>query len=115
VHSKSELPNLRVKTSSKSIIVIKDIDGLVNLSNRSKVPQAVTPQGHYDPSVPDSTRGGEDGNNNTIAFWGLLNFPDGLWLCYGSERIFVYTTNHFEKLDQALLESSRMDIQICTS
>ncbi|KAL3746048.1 hypothetical protein ACJRO7_015059 [Eucalyptus globulus] len=36
VHSKSELLNLLVKTSSKSIIVIKDIDCLVNLSNRHK-------------------------------------------------------------------------------
>ncbi|KAK3437713.1 hypothetical protein EUGRSUZ_C02466 [Eucalyptus grandis] len=90
VHSKSELLNLLVKTSTKSIIVIKNIDYLVNLSNRSKVPQAATPQSYYDPSTPDDVCSGEDRNNNTIAFWELLNFPDGLWSLCGSERIFIH-------------------------
>ncbi|KAL3746049.1 hypothetical protein ACJRO7_015060 [Eucalyptus globulus] len=115
VHSKSELLNLLMKTSSKSIIVIEDIDRLVNPSKRSKMPQAATPQSYYDPSASDSLCSLEDGNNNTITFWELLNFPDGLWSCCGSERIFIYTTSHFEKLDPALLESSRMDMQICMS
>ncbi|KAL3746054.1 hypothetical protein ACJRO7_015065 [Eucalyptus globulus] len=115
LRSKSELLNLLRKTSSKSIIVIEDIDCLVNLSNRSKVPQAATPQSYYESGAPDAPCGGEDGNNTTITFWELLNFPDGLWSCCGSERIFVYTTNHPEKLDPALLESSRMDMQICVS
>ncbi|KAF8015466.1 LOW QUALITY PROTEIN: hypothetical protein BT93_H1089 [Corymbia citriodora subsp. variegata] len=94
VPSNSELQNLLRKTNANSIIVIKDIDWLVNPSNRSKV-----------------LHGGEDGNNDN--FWGLLDFHDGLWSCCGSERIFVYTTDHFKKLDPALLESSRMDMHIC--
>ncbi|KAK3437678.1 hypothetical protein EUGRSUZ_C02303 [Eucalyptus grandis] len=115
VRSKSELLNLLMKTSSKSIIVIEDIDRLVNPSKRSKMPQAATPQSYYDPGPSDSMRSLEDGNNNTITFWELLNFPDGLWSCCGSERIFIYTTSHFEKLEPALLESSPMDMQICVS
>ncbi|KAL3746046.1 hypothetical protein ACJRO7_015057 [Eucalyptus globulus] len=114
VRSKSELLNLLMKTSSKSIIVIEDIDRLVNPSKRSKMPQAATPQSYYDPGASDSVRRLEDGNN-TITLWELLNFPDGLWSCCGSERIFIYTTSHFEKLDPALLESSLMDMQICMS
>ncbi|KAF8016559.1 hypothetical protein BT93_H1928 [Corymbia citriodora subsp. variegata] len=94
VHSNSELLNLLMKTNANSIVVVKDIDWLVNPSNRSKV-----------------LRGGEDGNNET--FWGLLDFPDGLWSCCESERIFVFTTNHIKKLGPALLEGSRMDMQIC--
>lgn len=43
---------------------------------------------------------------------GLLNFVDGLWSCCGDERIFVFTTNHVEKLDKALLRPGRMDMQI---
>ncbi|KAI6680768.1 hypothetical protein NL676_034649 [Syzygium grande] len=115
VHSNSELLNLLVTTSSKSIIVIKDIDCLINLSNRSKVPQAAAPQSYNYPGAPDAMCGGEDGNNSTITFSELLNFPNGLWSCFGGERIFVFTTNHIEKLDPALLQSSRMDMHICMS
>ncbi|KAI6680766.1 hypothetical protein NL676_034647 [Syzygium grande] len=115
VHSKSELLNLLVTTSSKSIIVIKDIDCLINLSNWSKVPQAAAPQSYNYLGVPDAVCGGEDESNNTITFPGLLNFPDGLWSCCGDERIFIFTTNHIEKLDPALLQSSQMDMHICMS
>ncbi|CAH2056847.1 unnamed protein product, partial [Thlaspi arvense] len=38
---------------------------------------------------------GEDGGNS-------ITLSDGLWSCCGSERIFVFTTNHIEKLDPAL-------------
>ncbi|XP_030544237.2 AAA-ATPase At5g57480 [Rhodamnia argentea] len=113
VHSNSELRKLLMKTSSKSIIVIEDIDCSVNLSNRCKAtPAAAAPRSYYD---PDAARGGEDGNNNTITLSGLLNFTDGLWSCCGSERIFVFTTNHIEKLDSALLRSGRMDMHIYMS
>ncbi|PPD88029.1 hypothetical protein GOBAR_DD15021 [Gossypium barbadense] len=85
VHNNSELRKLLMKTSSKSIIVIEDID------------------------CP-----GEDGGNS-ITLSGLLNFTDGLWSCCGSERIFVFTTNHIEKLDSALLRCGRMDMHIFMS
>ncbi|KAI6680748.1 hypothetical protein NL676_034629 [Syzygium grande] len=117
VHSNSELRKLLMKTSSKSIIVIEDIDCSVNLSNRSKAPHAPASRSYYDPGAADAARGGggEDGNNNTITLSGLLNFTDGLWSCCGSERIFVFTTNHIDKLDPALLRSGRMDMHIYMS
>lgn len=43
---------------------------------------------------------------------GLLNFVDGLWSSCGDERIIIFTTNHVEKLDPALLRPGRMDVHI---
>ncbi|XP_068647799.1 AAA-ATPase At5g57480-like [Aristolochia californica] len=111
VHTNSELRKLLMKTTSKSIIVIEDIDCSINLTNRKK-PKS-------DNVSPIEMRTGinssEDGNNNTITLSGLLNFTDGLWSCCGSERIFVFTTNHIEKLDPALLRCGRMDMHIFMS
>ncbi|XP_012474216.1 AAA-ATPase At5g57480 [Gossypium raimondii] len=113
VHNNSELRTLLMKTSSKSIIVIEDIDCSVNLTNRKKNNK----RNYCDPEVrcgSGSACGGEDGGNS-ITLSGLLNFTDGLWSCCGSERIFVFTTNHIEKLDPALLRSGRMDMHIYMS
>ncbi|KAK3437714.1 hypothetical protein EUGRSUZ_C02465 [Eucalyptus grandis] len=110
VPSNSKLQKLLMKTSSKSIIVIEDIDCSVNLSNMSKAPHTVAPRRYYDPSAPNASRRGEDGNSNTIALSGLLT--DGLWSCCLCERIFVFTTSHIEKLDPALIQSGLMDMHI---
>lgn len=110
VNTNSELRELLMKTSSKSIIVIEDIDCSINLTNRNK---SSGRKGVYDvpaaPPAPPAT--GEDGVK-TITLSGLLNFTDGLWSCCGSERIFIFTTNYIEKLDPALLRSGRMDMHI---
>ncbi|XLU65805.1 hypothetical protein S245_025014, partial [Arachis hypogaea] len=47
-----------------------------------------------------------------VTLSGLLNAIDGLWSCCGEERIMVFTTNHKEKLDPALLRPGRMDMHI---
>ncbi|CAJ2649755.1 putative mitochondrial chaperone BCS1-B-like protein [Trifolium pratense] len=122
VHNNSELRKLLMKTSSKSIIVIEDIDCSINLSNRKKNKNngsavssvnsvSVSSRSYYDTGVG----GGGEENGNSITLSGLLNFTDGLWSCCGSERIFVFTTNHIEKLDPALLRSGRMDMHIFMS
>ncbi|KAI6680772.1 hypothetical protein NL676_034653 [Syzygium grande] len=116
VHANSELQKLLMKTSSKSIIVIEDIDCSVNVPNRSKAPHASASRGYYNLGRLDAARGGGGvGNNNTITLSGLLNFTDGPWSCCGSERIFVFTTNHIEKLHPALLQSGWMDMHIYMS
>ncbi|XP_020261115.1 LOW QUALITY PROTEIN: AAA-ATPase At2g18190-like [Asparagus officinalis] len=38
---------------------------------------------------------------------GLLYLADGLWSSCGDERIIMFTTNHKEKLDPALLQPGR--------
>lgn len=42
----------------------------------------------------------------------VLNFVDGLWSSCGDERITIFTTNHKERLDPALLLPGRMDMHI---
>ena len=37
---------------------------------------------------------------------------DGLWSSGGEERIIIFTTNHKEKIDPALLRPGRMDMHI---
>ncbi|PIA37077.1 hypothetical protein AQUCO_03100081v1 [Aquilegia coerulea] len=111
VNTNSELHKLLMKTTSKSIIVIEDIDCSINLSNRNK-PNKKKQFETVQPEMRNA--GGEDGGNS-ITLSGLLNFTDGLWSCCGSERIFVFTTNHIEKLDPALLRSGRMDMHIFMS
>ncbi|CAL5333462.1 unnamed protein product [Camellia sinensis] len=117
VHNNSDLRKLLMKTSSKSIIVIEDIDCSINLTNRKKnAGDAPGRNHHYDGGpLPEMRGGGDDGGGNSITLSGLLNFTDGLWSCCGSERIFVFTTNHVEKLDPALLRSGRMDMHIFMS
>lgn len=43
---------------------------------------------------------------------GLLNCIDGIWSSCSEERIIVFTTNHKETLDRALLRPGRMDVHI---
>lgn len=47
-----------------------------------------------------------------ITLSGLLNFIDGLWSSCGDERIIIFTTNHKDRLDSALLRPGRMDVHI---
>jgi chaperone BCS1 len=47
-----------------------------------------------------------------VTLSGILNAMDGLWSGNGDERIIVFTTNHKERLDPALLRPGRMDMHI---
>lgn len=99
VFDNSELRMLLLQISSGSIIVIEDIDCSLDL--RDRLSQPPTPDEHY----PESR----------VTLSGLLNFTDGLWSCCGEERIIIFTTNHKDKLDPALLRSGRMDMHILLS
>ncbi|KAG5535956.1 hypothetical protein RHGRI_023668 [Rhododendron griersonianum] len=83
----SDLRRLLVATANRSILVVEDIDCTIELKDRSAAGAAVT-------------------------LSGLLNFVDGLWSSCGDERIIIFTTNHKEKLDPALLRPGRMDFHI---
>jgi len=87
------------------MIVIEDIDCSVCLAH----PRSTSPR--RTPSSSDNeAEQGSDGGRITLS--GLLNFTDGLWSCCGDERILIFTTNHIEKLDEALLRPGRMDMHI---
>ncbi|KAK9108899.1 hypothetical protein Sjap_016959 [Stephania japonica] len=95
LQSDAELRRLLVATGNRSILVIEDIDCSADLEReRDREP----------------TNFGFQTQRMTLS--GLLNFIDGLWTSCGDERIIVFTTNHKDKLDPALLRPGRMDKHI---
>ncbi|KAM7277186.1 hypothetical protein ACFE04_019052 [Oxalis oulophora] len=99
VKDNTELRRLLIDTTSKSIIVIEDIDCSLDLTGQRK-----------------NRSSSEDNENNLIeespsrvTLSGLLNLIDGIWSACAGERIVVFTTNYVEKLDPALTRRGRMD------
>ncbi|XAR61727.1 hypothetical protein NMG60_11016230 [Bertholletia excelsa] len=94
VQCNSDLRRLLIGSANRSVLVIEDIDCNVGLQNRESENEARTV------------------DEDKITLSGLLNFIDGLWSCCGDERIIVFTTNHKDRLDPALLRPGRMDVHI---
>ncbi|GMQ09474.1 hypothetical protein CsSME_00052843 [Camellia sinensis var. sinensis] len=102
--SNSELRNLLITTANQSILVVEDIDCSIEMQDRMKAAAMAAAARGRDPY------GYNQGSSVTLS--GLLNFIDGLWSSCGAERIIVFTTNHKDKLDSALLRPGRMDVHI---
>ncbi|XP_050233769.1 AAA-ATPase At3g50940-like [Mercurialis annua] len=102
----SDLRKLLISTGNKSILVVEDIDCSIQLQNRS-VESRVIPVPHRLNQGPAPSE-----KQPQMTLSGLLNFMDGLWSSCGDERIIIFTTNHKEKLDPALLRPGRMDMHI---
>ncbi|KAJ4822965.1 hypothetical protein Tsubulata_000328, partial [Turnera subulata] len=98
LRSNSELRRLLVATANRSILVVEDIDCTIELQDRFAKSRVVHSR-HYPPE-------------KQVTLSGFLNFTDGLWSSCGDERIIVFTTNHKEKLDPAMLRPGRMDVHI---
>ncbi|XP_039026040.1 AAA-ATPase At5g17760-like [Hibiscus syriacus] len=96
VHTNSDLRFLLLTMPSRSILIIEDIDCSIKLQNRELETESDGNQG-----------------DNQVTLSGLLNFIDGLWSCCNEERIIIFTTNHKERLDPALVRPGRMDMHIC--
>ncbi|AES66655.1 putative ATPase, AAA-type, core, AAA-type ATPase domain-containing protein [Medicago truncatula] len=94
VQDNKRLKQLILDIPKRSILVIEDIDCTINLQNREEDKDVV------------------DNGYNKVTLSGLLNAVDGLWSCCGEEHIIVFTTNHKDRLDPALLRPGRMDKQI---
>ncbi|KAJ4745895.1 P-loop containing nucleoside triphosphate hydrolases superfamily protein [Rhynchospora pubera] len=119
VTSNSDLRELLIQTTNRSVIVIEDIDcslqltgdrrnhqfGKVdkNMNKRQRV------QSFDDDSDFEDYSRREEGR---VTLSGLLNFTDGLWSCCGEERIIVFTTNFADGIDPALLRAGRMDVHV---
>ncbi|XVF15806.1 hypothetical protein REPUB_Repub09cG0188100 [Reevesia pubescens] len=91
----SDLRKLLLATGNRSILVIEDIDCSVDLPDRRHGDGRKQPEHHVQ-----------------LTLSGLLNFIDGLWSSCGDERIIIFTTNHKDRLDPALLRPGRMDMHI---
>ncbi|KAL3515145.1 hypothetical protein ACH5RR_022047 [Cinchona calisaya] len=102
IRSNSELRRYLISTANQSILVVEDIDCSIELTEkRSKASTAKSAMYPY-----------HHNQGSRVTLSGLLNFIDGLWSSCGDERIIVFTTNHKDKLDQALLRPGRMDVHI---
>ncbi|GLJ26194.1 hypothetical protein SUGI_0502570 [Cryptomeria japonica] len=101
VKNNMQLRALLTQTKEKSVIVIEDIDCSLQLTDR------VSRASHTDEE--------DEKRSSNVTLSGMLNFTDGLWSCCGEERIIVFTTNHKDMLDPALLRSGRMDMKILLS
>lgn len=121
VVNNSQLKTLLMQTKRKAVIVIEDID--CSMSNKaSKHRPSVIPP--FQQGIEDLQFGGYKSPSHVmnppnqqqgLTLSGLLNFADGLLSCFGEERIIIFTTNHKEKLDTALLRCGRMDMHILLS
>ncbi|KAF3628450.1 putative mitochondrial chaperone BCS1-B-like [Capsicum annuum] len=110
VKDNSGLTKLLMETTSKSIIVIEDIDCSADLTSKRKEEKKKKKDETSDSdsdSDSDSASDSESGKKLTLS--GLLNFIDGIWSACGQERIIIFTTNHKDRLDPALIRRGHMD------
>ncbi|KAL5557393.1 hypothetical protein UlMin_039629 [Ulmus minor] len=98
LRSNSDLRKLLISMANRSILVVEDIDCSVEFKDRLAAPP---------PSHPSQWS-----QDKQVTLSGLLNFIDGLWSTCGDERIIIFTTNHKERLDPALLRPGRMDVHV---
>ncbi|KAK7860834.1 aaa-atpase [Quercus suber] len=96
IKDNTELRMMLSETTNRSIIVIEDIDCSLELTGSRKKKKR------------EEGKGGE----SKVTLSGILNFIDGLASACGEEKIIVFTTNHIEKLDPALIRRGRMDKHI---
>lgn len=108
VKDNTELRKLLIETSSKSIIVIEDIDCSLDLTGqRRKKKEREEEDGDKKDLKQKLPK--EETKPSQVTLSGLLNFIDGLWSACGGEKLIVFTTNYVENLDPALIRKGRMD------
>jgi chaperone BCS1 len=120
VKDNTELRKLLIETTSKSIIVIEDIDCSLDLTGQRKKKgeskffsdDENENKVNIDVLRKEVKEEGSGGGNSKVTLSGLLNFIDGIWSACGGERLIVFTTNYVEKLDPALIRRGRMDKHI---
>ena len=110
VSSNLDLRALLTQITDRAVVVIEDID-TVELPNRASTPHVQESGG---PPERGGRRGGgrDEDTRSRLTLGGVLNFADGIRSSCGSERIFIFTTNHPERLDPALIRPGRMDMHI---
>jgi chaperone BCS1 len=87
---------------ANTVLLFEDIDGM--RGGQMRAPEMTNQQGH---SAATATK---DGPTNGVTLSGLLNVLDGFYAPTGV--VFVMTTNHIEKLDDALLRPGRIDYKL---
>lgn len=111
VSDNSELRSLLIQTTNRSIIVIEDIDCSVDLTADRMTKKTTMMKSKTMRAKTTSSDCLKD-ESGRVTLSGLLNFTDGLWSCCGEERIIVFTTNHRDNVDPALVRCGRMDVHV---
>ncbi|QHO17098.1 AAA-ATPase At3g28510 [Arachis hypogaea] len=113
VKSNAELRKLLTGISSRSVVVIEDIDCSLKLTGQRKTENEKdeTEDGAVG-VVKKQVEESKEEKKTQVTLSGLLNFIDGIWSASGGERVIIFTTNYVEKLDQALIRRGRMDKHI---
>ncbi|CAN1162824.1 AAA-ATPase ASD, mitochondrial [Linum perenne] len=105
VKNNTDLRKLLIEISSKAIVVIEDIDCSLDITGQRK-------KSKTNSKKKKKKKKSEDESSSKVTLSGLLNIIDGIWSASGGERIIIFTTNHVEKLDEALIRRGRMDKHI---
>ena len=83
---------LLINTSSKSIMVIEDIDCSLDLTGqRKKRKEKVEGREGKDSRKRGDEDDDDDDRGSKVTLSGLLNVIDGIWSACGGERIMVFT------------------------
>ncbi|KAK1563561.1 hypothetical protein Q3G72_029220 [Acer saccharum] len=124
VKDNTDLRKLLIETSSKSMIVIEDIDCSLTLTgqrmkakpkkeeNKAEIVCPIKKKADEENGGKSSSSSKDDSKTSKVTLSGLLNFIDGIWSASGGERLIIFTTNYVEKLDEALIRRGRMDKHI---
>ncbi|KAF3562400.1 hypothetical protein DY000_02012046 [Brassica cretica] len=111
IYDNGELKRILLSTTNRSILVIEDIDCNAEVRDREDENQEIGKARGKRKRREDEYDESED-QDTQLTLSGILNFIDGLWSSFGDERIIVFTTNHKDRLDPALLRPGRMDMHI---
>ncbi|XP_058725286.1 AAA-ATPase At3g28580-like isoform X1 [Vicia villosa] len=124
VKTNAELRKLLIGITSKSVVVIEDIDCSLDLTGQRKTDSEneneedeKNEKNEVNQVVAASMSQLKDEANKNkrssqVTLSGLLNFIDGIWSASTGERLIIFTTNYVEKLDKALIRRGRMDMHI---
>ncbi|KAF7129012.1 hypothetical protein RHSIM_Rhsim10G0030100 [Rhododendron simsii] len=100
VLSNATLKRLVNKIPCNSILVIEDIDCSSKITHQRER------------NTPNQGEEKKEKILETVTLSGLLNCIDGLFSANDGGRLMVFTTNHVEAIDSALLRRGRMDKHI---
>ncbi|CAJ2630907.1 unnamed protein product [Trifolium pratense] len=121
VKPNAELRKLLIGITSKSVVVIEDIDCSLDLTGQRKTnlengkeKEEKKDMNQVVASLHElkSEAAIENQKISQVTLSGLLNFIDGIWSASPGERLIIFTTNYAERLNHALIRRGRMDMHI---